>query len=67
MKVLREFWRLWTNYGDCVSDHQDFNDAKSAYVSAGNAIKHKEFELLERHTITDESELVEALSKAGMV
>lgn len=67
MKVLREFWRLWAGYGDCTKDHEDFNDAKGAYIASGQALKDNRFMLLERHTITDESELVEAIVKAGIV
>lgn len=61
MKVLREFRRLWTNYGDCTKDHEDFNDAKGAYIASGQAMKDNVFMLLERHTITDESGIIEAI------
>lgn len=67
MKVLKEVWRLWTNWGDCEDSRQDFDNAKDAYKAAVKAVEDNSFNWLERHTIVDESDIVEVLHKAGML
>lgn len=67
MKILQECWELRTDHGGCQPNSQNFWNAREAYEAGARAIKNGTFLLLYKIVTSDESDIVEALEKAGMV
>jgi hypothetical protein len=66
-KVIQECWELRTDTGDCLYNSENYWDARKAYEAGARAINNGTFRLLHKIVTTDESDIVEALNRAGMV
>jgi hypothetical protein len=67
MKVLSESWELSQELGNCEPTKTTYWSAKEAYMAGARAIKDGTFHFLYKWTCSDESGIVEALHKAGML